>query len=240
MTALCLAALCGCTTKRRSSGSFGEGMDSFATGTLAGERFESGGSPAAGEMTDVQAGRMLVWTADLRLQVASVSNAVRAATSLVKRGGGFVAQHVEDGDEAATLVLRIPSKAFDSAMAGLEALGTPLSKNIAATDVTEQYVDVEARLKNRIALRDRLKQLLEKAVDVKDILAIETEFGRVQADIDSMEGRIKSLAGQLEYAMTVLKLEKAPPPEQQRILGPLGYLLHGLHWCVEKLFVIRE
>lgn len=83
-------------------------------------------------------------------------------------------------------------------------------------------------------LRDRLTQLLEKAADVKDVLAIETELNRVQADIDSMEGRIKSLKGQVEYATVTLSLERKP------ILGPLGYLFKGLWWGVEKLFVIRE
>ena len=101
-------------------------------------------------------------------------------------------------------------------------------------DVTEQYIDVEARLKNKIVLRDRLKQLLEKATTVKDILAIETELHRVQGDIDSMEGRIKSLKGQVDYTTVTISLKR------KAILGPLGYLFKGLWWGVEKLFVIRD
>ena len=87
---------------------------------------------------------------------------------------------------------------------------------------------------NKIVLRDRLKQLLDKASAVKDVLAIETELNRVQADIDSMEGRIRALKGQVDYATVSLSLEREP------ILGPLGYVCKGLWWGIEKLFVIRE
>ncbi len=67
-----------------------------------------------------------------------------------------------------------------------------------------------------------------------DILAIETELNRVQADIDSMQGRMKSLKGKVDLATIELTLNRA------KILGPLGYLFKGLCWGVEKLFVIRD
>ena len=197
------------------------------------------GDMAVSDMAEVRPNRMLIWTADLSVQVSSVSNAVNGATTLTEGQGGFVEQKSEQGDESARLTLRIPTKTFNTAMAGLEALGAVTRKSVAGTDVTEQYIDVEAGLKNKLALRDRLKQLLEKAADVKDILAIETELERVQSAIDSMEGRIKSLKGQVEYATVILGLERKAPPAKQRILGPLGYLFKGLFWGIGKLFVIR-
>lgn len=71
-------------------------------------------------------------------------------------------------------------------------------------------------------------------MDVKDILAIETELNRVQADIDSMEGRIKLLKGRVDYATVSLSLNRRPIP------GPVGYVFKGLWWAVKKLYVIRE
>jgi hypothetical protein len=191
-------------------------------------------SPTAGNMAEVRADRMLIWKAHLSVQVWNVSNAVSEATALTERQGGFVEQKSDRGDESASLTLRVPAKTFKAAVAGLETLGTVTYRSVEGQDVTEQYIDVEARLKNKIALRDTLKQLLQKATDVKDVLAIETELNRVQGDIDSMEGRIKSLKGQVDFTTVTLSIERKP------ILGPLGYLLKGLWWGVEKLFVIRE
>jgi hypothetical protein len=217
MGLLSVALLSGCATSaRRASGS----------GLIR--------SAAAGETAEVRTDRMLIWKANLGLQVWSISNAVSVATGMAERQGGFVEQRSDHGDGSASLTLRIPAKAFKPALSDLETLGTVVYRSIEGEDVTEQYIDVEARLRNKIVLRDRLKQLLEKATAVKDILAIETELNRVQADIDSMEGRIKSLKGQVDYATVRLNLARKP------ILGPLGYLFKGLWWSVEKLFVIRE
>lgn len=191
-------------------------------------------SGVAGTMTEVRADRMLVWKAYLAMHVWDVSNAVNTSIAMVQRQGGFVEQKSDNGEESANLTFRVPSKGFNSTLATLETLGTVTRRNVQGEDVTEQYIDVDARLKNKIVLRDQLKQLLEKATAVKDVLAIETELNRVQADIDSMEGRIKALKGQVDYATVNLSLEREP------ILGPLGYLCKGLWWGVEKLFVIRE
>jgi len=214
---LMMAVLSGCATyAKRPSGA---GLMRAGAGT---------------DTAEVRPDRMLIWKASLNLKVWSISNAVTEATAMAERQGGFVEQKSDHGEESASLTLRIPAKEFKTALSALETLGTVTYRNIEGEDVTEQYIDVEARLKNKIVLRDRLKELLAKATEVKDILAIETELNRVQADIDSMEGRIKSLKCQVEYATVRLSLDRKP------ILGPLGYLFKGLWWGVEKLFVIRE
>lgn len=187
-----------------------------------------------GDSAEVRPDRMLIWKANLSIEVWNISNAVTEVTTMAERQGGFVEQQSGQGDESANLTLRIPAKVFKTALSDIETIGTVSYRNIEGEDVTEQYIDVEARLKNKIVLCYRLKQLLAKATEIKDILAIETELNRVQADIDSMEGRIKSLKGQVDYATVRLNLDRKP------ILGPLGYLFKGLWWGVEKLFVIRE
>jgi len=189
---------------------------------------------SGGDSAEVRSDRMMIWKAALRIDVWSISNAVIEAGALAERAGGFVEHKSDDSDKSARLTLRLPAKTFKKAVSDLETLGTVTYRTIQGEDVTEQYIDVEARLKNKIVLRDRLKQLLEKAAEVKDVLAIETELNRVQGDIDSMEGRIKSLKGQVEYATVTLSLDR------KSILGPVGYLFKGLWWGVEKLFVIRK
>lgn len=178
--------------------------------------------------------RMMIWNADLSIDVWSISNAVRDALAMTAARGGFVEQKTEHGEQSVSMKLRLPAAAFQDSLAALEALGTVTYRNMHGKDVTEQYIDVQARLKNKYVLRDRLKQILEKAVTVQDVLAVETELNRVQSDIDSMEGQIKSLQGQIQYATLDLDLKR------KQILGPLGYVFKGIWWGVEKLFVIRE
>ena len=186
------------------------------------------------DSAEFKADRMLIWKANLQLEVGDVTEALGKATAIAEQNGGYVEWKSESAEQSAGIRLRIPVKNFKSAIGALEALGTVNSRSVNGEDVTEKYIDVEARLKNKIALRDRLKQLLNKATEVKDILAIETELNRVQADIDSMEGIIKSLKGQVDFATVELSLER------KQILGPLGYVFKGLWWGVKKLFVLRN
>lgn len=183
---------------------------------------------------DVASERMITWTASLSVDVWDVSNSVIRTCELVEKMGGFVDNKSSQGKESARLKLRVPAKAFTKAVADLETFGTVTDRDVSSDDVTEQYIDVEARLKNKVILRDRLKQLLDKAVNVKDVLAIETELNRVQSDIDSMEGRIKSLKGKVDFATIHLTLKSKPVP------GPLGVVFKGIGWVIEKLFVLRE
>ena len=189
---------------------------------------------ARGDMNEVRPDRMLVWKASLNLEVWNVSNAVVRAAAMAEASGGYVEQKSDRGGESAGVTLRIPVKAFKTAVERFETLGTVTWREVRGEDVTEQYIDVEARLKNKLALRDRLQQLLAKADAVKDLLAIETELNRVQSDIDSMEGRIKALKGQVDYATVTLSFER------KAVLGPLGYVFKGLWWGVRKLFVLRD
>ncbi len=184
--------------------------------------------------TEFKADRMLIWRAHLQLEVGDVTDALGKATAIAEQNGGYVEWKSENAEESAGIRFRIPVNNFKSAIGAMEGLGTVNSRSVNGEDVTEKYIDAEARLKNKIVLRDRLKQLLEKATEVKDILAIETELNRVQADIDSMEGIIKSLKGQVDFATVELSLER------KQILGPLGYVFKGLWWGVKKLFVLRD
>jgi hypothetical protein len=218
-----VVALSGCSTLSHKS--------------FAGKRMipaSAGLTEFEAEPSDALSDRMIAWTASLTIGVWDVSNAVVQACELVEKQGGFVDNKSSQGKASAQLRLRVPTKAFLASVAGLEASGTVTGRDVTADDVTEQYVDVEARLKNKVILRDRLKQLLDKAVNVKDVLAIETELNRVQSDIDSMEGRIKSLKGKVDFATINLTLESKPVP------GPLGIVFKGIGWGIKKLFVLRD
>ena len=184
--------------------------------------------------TEFRPDRMLAWKANLELEVNDVIGSMSKAIAIAEQNGGYLESKSENAEQYAHVRVRIPNKNLKSAVGSFEELGTVTSKRISSEDVTEKYIDIEARLKNKIALRDRLRQLLEKATEVKDILAIEAELNKVQSDIDAMEGKIKSLKGQVDFATVDLNLKK------NQILGPLGYVFKGLWWGVKKLFVLSD
>ena len=182
---------------------------------------------------DVGQERMLIWRGWLTLEVYDVSNTVTRAIAAAEKSNGYIEQRSDSSGGRAELTIRVPSAELKTAMASLESLGSVAERRGWSGDGTEEVIDTQARLKNRTALRDRLRELLQKATDVKDILALEKELHRIQGEIDSMEGRLKAMKGKVDYATIHLTVRG------KQILGPLGYALKSAWWVVEKLFVLR-
>lgn len=112
-------------------------------------------------------------------------------------------------------------------------MGKEERRNISTADVTDQYRDNEAELKNLISLRDRLRDLLARAQEINEILAVEEQLNRIQTRIDQISGRQKLLNDQIAYTPITITAN------EERIYGPLGYIGMGAWWIVEKLFVIK-
>jgi hypothetical protein len=98
-------------------------------------------------------------------------------------------------------VVRIPAGTFDQLIQKLEALSVKVeSKNIQTTDVTEEFIDKEARIKTKKELENRYREILKQAKAVPDILSIEAQLNQVRADIESMEGRMNYLKNQVAFS----------------------------------------
>lgn len=221
---LCLALLGGCAVK-------GGEMGGAAT-----EPASAGYAPTQGKAS----GRMLVWTADLTVEVSDLGKAAEQLSARMIALGGYVQEKTDYDSRSQGFVYRVPKDVFEVAVGDVEHSGTVLRRNIKGEDVTEQYVDLDTRLKNNLALRDRFRDLLGKARDVKDILQIETELNRVQTEIDAMEARLRIIKDQIQMSTLRVSLVQQAPPKPPTIYGPLGYLYKGVEWVVVKLFVIRE
>lgn len=226
---LCLILCHGCNTYE------GDTRVEGAVPLSASYNAELGVKERAAEQdaTDAALERMLIWRANLSLSVRSIEHTLPRVITLVEQQQGFIENESSYNEDSMRLTVRIPMPRFKQVLSELEQLGSVTYKNLSVEDVTENYVDIKARLKNKLVLRDRLQALLERAEKVGEVLELERELSRVQADIDSMEGRLKLLEGQAQYASLQLRLER------KVIYGPLGYLGKGLWWGLEKLFIIR-
>jgi len=100
-----------------------------------------------------------------------------------------------------TLVIRVPAKHFDllinEVTKGVEQFK---NKQIEVKDVTEEFVDVEVRLKTKKELETRYLELLQKAKTVTEMLEIEKQIGKLRSEIESVEGRLQYLQSQIDYA----------------------------------------
>jgi hypothetical protein len=182
----------------------------------------------------------IIRNAQLSVEVEDLDAAEAAVRESVKSRGGRIESAARTGDERIHMRIRVPSLALDRAMSDAGALGRVLSRSISESDVTTRYIDTEARLKTRLALRDRLKALLETAETVEDILNIERELARVQGEIDGMQGQLDYMDRQVaESALDLtLQIPAVTPPETKP--GPLGYVALGVWKAVKWLFVWEE
>lgn len=99
------------------------------------------------------------------------------------------------------VTVRVPSGNFELLLDEISNSAKKIdSKNINALDVTEEFIDIEARVQTKKELEERYKSLLTKAHTVEDILKIEKEIGELRAEIESIEGRLKYLKDKVSYS----------------------------------------
>ena len=108
------------------------------------------------------------------------------------------------------IIIRVPADKFDLLLDKISQSASKLdSKNIRTLDVTEEFIDIEARIKTKKELEDRYKELLKQANKVDEILTIEKEIGALRTEIESIEGRLTYLKSKVSYStLTVVFYEK--------------------------------
>jgi ABC-type phosphate transport system auxiliary subunit len=187
----------------------------------------------AASSNDLGPPRVLIKRADLSLEADDLRTVAAATEAVVKAHQGFVESSTANQDQYLSMRLRVPVQDLDAVLDELAKQGEVKQRSVSVEDVTAESVDIQARLKNLIEARDRLRSHLQSAGELKDIVAVEAELTRVQSDIDSLEGRLKVLNSQASLSTINFTATRTT------VLGPLGYLAHGIWWAVSKLFVIR-
>jgi hypothetical protein len=180
--------------------------------------------------------RKLVRTATMELVAPNVVEVTNRARDVAVRLGGFAGSEDVRGDNA-SLTLHIPSNDFDKALGELSGLVPPegvRSRTQTAEDVTEQLVDVESRIATQRVSVDRVTALLGRAQTVAEIVQIEGEVTRRQADLESLEKRREALSGQVALSTVTVRVTKSgqlagPPPAAEDSGGFLAGLAGGWH-----------
>lgn len=150
-----------------------------------------------------QSSRKIIYHATLTLRVEDFSQAEVGIKSAIEAGGGYLGQFREDRSQgkrrSGHWTVRLPVSAFESFLEAIAKLGIAEGRHLQSQDVTEEYVDLEARKKNKEALETRLLDLVSGRGEIKDVLALETELSRVREDIEKLEGRLRLIADRVAF-----------------------------------------
>ena len=138
---------------------------------------------------------------DIQLIIAGIPGAF-IATADVRQAGDL---------QPTVLTLRVPAAEFDRAMAALRGLAQEvLAEQVTARDVTEEYSDLDARLRNLQAAETQLLALVEQTDNVEDLLKVEQRLAEVRGEIEQLQGRLNVLENRIALA-TINVLLHAPP-----------------------------
>ncbi|VEF46728.1 Uncharacterised protein [Bacillus freudenreichii] len=158
--------------------------------------------------------RMIIHRANLEVRVKSLEKAKQSIEKKVKEYGGYVVESNEYRDEnelmSGHMIVRIPEKNFQAFLkTAEEAAAEVLSRNVSGQDVTEEYVDLESRLKSKRAVEERLLDFMKEAQKTEDLLKISSDLAKFQEDIEVLVGKMKYLENQTAFSTVELFMNES-------------------------------
>ena len=174
----------------------------------------------SGETTEA-ADRKIIRNAEITIEVPSTTDAQHQVTSIAETRGGFVvtseAKQRESNDPAQRtldikLVVRVPSNQFGRAFDEIKKLaGNTPSENVTSQDVTEDFIDLEARIKTQKALEVQFLEIMRQANKISDALEVQRQIAEVRTDIEKLEGRKRFLENRSSLSTINVNIQTPKP-----------------------------
>jgi len=208
------AMLTGCSSGADSSyGEPGVADAGFADGGADAPAFSDEESAEGTQRST--ADRAVIITGTLYMTVEDPIVAADRAAGIVKNAGGRIDARSETAPDesyggSASLTLRIPSSRLDAVVDDLRELGTVDQYSTDSYDVTTEVTDLESRISTLRASTKRIERLLAEAEDISDIITLENELARRQAELQSLEARQRGLDDQVSMSTIDLSLTTEP------------------------------
>ena len=159
--------------------------------------------------------RKIVRNADLSLEAESPEEAQRHITSIAEANGGFVVESQQTSSDIRTakrdiitMSVRVPSQKFADTLDQIHQTSDKIIfETVKGDDVTEEFIDIEARLKAKKALEQQFVEIMKRAYSVDDAMNVESELAEVRGDIEKVEGRKRFLENQSSLSTIKVKLQ---------------------------------
>jgi hypothetical protein len=208
LAASALVILVACATAGDGGGGGGEGTGEFGSGVPAAPQVD-GADGVAIPLPGVRP--TVIKTATLRLEVdpGGAPEAMSAVTTVASSHGGFILHSESIAADQATVTIRVPSRRFEAALAEVRTLGDVERSVVDGRDVSEEFVDLEARLRNLQAEQDVMLRLFDQAATIPDTIRVQQEVSAVQLQIEQIRGRLRFLQDQTAFGtLTVTIAER--------------------------------
>ena len=189
--------------------------------------------------------RAIIYTGSLSVRVKDVNVAASDATSIATSAGGFVGGDKRSSDNAydeATIVLRVPANKFGVVVDEIAKLGKQERRDISTEDVTEEALDLDARISSQRARVDSGRRLLAQAKTLSELVMLEGELAKREADLASLEAKKRRMDDLTSLSTITVSLlgPQAPAPavEEDEEIGFLTGLKGGWSALVGSLVVL--
>lgn len=145
----------------------------------------------------------------LRFESNDLGKTYSSILNFIKKNGGFIQSDNANKSydrQSRNLIVRVPTKNFQSTIDSISMIVEYFdTKQVSLKDVTEEFIDLEARLKAKLELEKRYIELLSKAQNVKEMLEIERELSHIREEIEAKQGRLKYLNNKV--SLSTLNIE---------------------------------
>jgi hypothetical protein len=173
------------------------------------------------ESTAEAADRKIIRNADITIEVPSTTDAQHRVTSIAEAHGGFVvtseAKQREGNDPTQRtldikLVVRVPSNQFGNAFDEIKQLaGNTPAEQVTSQDVTEDFIDLEARIKTQKALEVQFLEIMRQAHKIEDALEVQRQIAEVRTEIEKLEGRKRFLENRSSLSTINVNIQTPKP-----------------------------
>lgn len=178
------------------------------------------------ETAPIVAERKIIRNADLQLEADKPEDAQTKISQIAESKGGFVVETQSSASDVkanvrdtVTMTVRVPAAKFDESLNEIRATASRvIVENVKGEDVTEEFIDIEARLKTQKALETQFLEIMKQSKTVEDALNVQTEIARVRGEIEKIEGRKRFLESQASLSTIKIRLT-APTAFSQNSSG---------------------
>ena len=180
---------------------------------------------------DTQIEKKIIKTADISISVEDYQDALVAVKKVISEKGAYIGDESEENASyriTGNILIRVPREKFDDLMGSIVGIAETVdSKSIHVEDVTEQFIDIQSRLKNKREVENQYREILKQAKTIDEILRVNEHLRIITEEIESKEGRLKYLQSQVNFSTIRLYMYQNYEQSYIGFFGKFGEAFSG-------------